>query len=141
MYFIHRRSPEDAASEYWNRKPSADELPALRASSDIVWGSKYHRGFEDCEHTLTVVVWNRVAQGSRKLNYFLSVTVINPESEAIMQRAMQHFNMAAVPPWPGKDFEFAVKGADPSGAQLAEMEAALALLGTLYNHVNLLSGI
>lgn len=74
-----------------------------------------------------------MAQGSRKLNYFLSVSVINPETEAIMERAMQQFDMAAVPPWPGKDFEFAVKGNNPSDADLAEMEAALALLGMSHN--------
>ncbi|KAF3054125.1 hypothetical protein E8E11_011824 [Didymella keratinophila] len=114
VYFIHRESPEHTAETYWKRKPNANELPALRASSDIVWA----------------VMWNRVAQGSRKLNYFMSVSVINTESEVIMERIMQHFNMAAVPPWPGRDFEFAVKGSNPSDDDLAEMEAALALLGS-----------
>lgn len=40
VYFLHRRSPEDAAFENWGYKASPDELPALRASSDISWGSK-----------------------------------------------------------------------------------------------------
>ncbi|KAF3046022.1 hypothetical protein E8E12_010385 [Didymella heteroderae] len=113
VYFIHRRSPEDAAEEYWKRKPDSNELPALRASSDIAWG-----------------MWNRVAAGSRRLNYFMAVQIVNPESDAIMERAMQQSNLVTVPPWPGKDFEFAVKGKDPNDANLLEMEAALALLGS-----------
>lgn len=42
MYFIHRESPEKSAETYWKHKPNADELPSLRSSSDIVWGSEYH---------------------------------------------------------------------------------------------------
>jgi hypothetical protein len=79
-------------------------------------------------------VWNRVAQGSQKLNYFMAVQIVNVESHFIMERAIEQFNIKEVPPWPGKDFEFAVKGKDPNGdvpdADLLEMEAALALLGT-----------
>ncbi|KAJ4411532.1 Mitochondrial import inner membrane translocase subunit tim8 [Didymella pomorum] len=60
----------------------------------------------------------------------MSVAVINTESEVIMERITEHFNMAAVPPWPGRDFEFAVKGSNPSDDALAEMEAALTLLGS-----------
>jgi hypothetical protein len=77
-----------------------------------------------------MAVWNRVARGSSRLNYIMSVAVINTESEVIMERITEHFNMAAVPPWPGRDFEFAVKGSNPSDDALAEMEAALTLLGT-----------
>ncbi|KAJ4373529.1 Mitochondrial import inner membrane translocase subunit tim8 [Didymella sp. IMI 355093] len=117
VYFIHRQSPEDAAEEHWQRKPNANELPALRASSDIAWG-----------------MWNRVVQGSQKLNYFMAVQIVNAESHFIMKRAIEQFNIKEVPPWPGKDFEFAVKGKDPSGNvpddDLLEMEAALALLGS-----------
>lgn len=40
VYFLHRQSPEDAATEHWGRKPTGEELPALRSSSDITWGSK-----------------------------------------------------------------------------------------------------
>lgn len=82
-------------------------------------------------------MWNRVAQGSRKLNYILSVSIVNPETDAIMERAMQQFNMAAVPPWPGKDFIFVPKGNDPNDADLEEMEAALALLGTSHYYTHL----
>ncbi|KZM28694.1 Mitochondrial import inner membrane translocase subunit tim8 [Ascochyta rabiei] len=109
VYFIHRESPESAAEEHWKRKPAANELPALRASSDIAWG-----------------MWNRVASADlRNLNYFMAVQVINPETQYIMQRALEQHNVAVVPAWPGKDFEFAV----PNGRE-HEMEAALALLGS-----------
>ncbi|KAF1928402.1 uncharacterized protein M421DRAFT_160407 [Didymella exigua CBS 183.55] len=128
VYFIHRQSPEDAAEEHWKRRPTGDELPALRASSDIAWG-----------------MWNRVAEGSQKLNYFMAVQIVNTESQYIMSRAMQQFNTDEIPPWPGKDFEFAVKGKDQDGnmpeSELLRMEAALALLGALHNHTHSLAPI
>lgn len=43
VYFLYRQSPEDAAQEHWKRRPRADELPALRSSSDITWGSKFSK--------------------------------------------------------------------------------------------------
>ncbi|KAF2626279.1 hypothetical protein BU25DRAFT_471761 [Macroventuria anomochaeta] len=114
VYFIHRQSPEDAAGEHWRRgKPTHEELPALRSSSDIAWG-----------------MWNRVASGSQKLNYFMAVSVINPETQYIMKCALQQYNIDEVPAWPGKDFEFVIKNAKPKESDLLEMEAALALLGS-----------
>lgn len=65
----------------------------------------------------------------------MSVQIVNPESQYIMKRAIQQLNINEVPPWPGVDFEFAVKGKDEDGnipeSSLLEMEAALALLGTV----------
>lgn len=90
---------------------------------------------------LTLAVWNRVAAGSTKLNYFMAVQIVNPETQYIMVRALQQYNMNEVPPWPGKDFEFAIKDKDsqgnPSESHLLEMEAAFALLGMLYNYTRL----
>lgn len=75
---------------------------------------------------LTFAVWNRVAAGNslRNLNYFMAVQIINPETQYVMRRALQQYNIAEVPAWPGTDFQFAVL----KGKEL-EMEAALALLG------------
>lgn len=52
---------------------------------------------------------------------------------------MEQSNVAEVPRWPGKDFEFAPSGGDPTDAHLLEMEAALALLGVPHIHVRLLA--
>ncbi|KAJ4347557.1 Mitochondrial import inner membrane translocase subunit tim8 [Ascochyta clinopodiicola] len=105
VYFIHRESPESAAEEHWKRKPAANELPALRSSSDIAWGI--------------------ASSNLRNLNYFMAVQVINPQTQYVMKRALQQYNVAVVPAWPGKDFEFSVL----EGREL-ELEAALALLGS-----------
>ena len=85
-------------------------------------------------------MWNRVAQGSRNLNYFLSVNIVNPETEAIMERALQQFGMSKAPRWPGQDFDFAKGGKTPSDGDLEEVEAALTLLGTSHNHTQLICG-
>jgi len=70
-------------------------------------------------------VWNRAASGNlRKLNYFMSVQIINPETQHLMSRALEQYGIDEAPAWPGRDFQFAVEEGKES-----EMEAALALLG------------
>ncbi|KAJ4993439.1 hypothetical protein SVAN01_00987 [Stagonosporopsis vannaccii] len=116
VYFLHRQSPEDAAFENWGYKPRADELPALRSSSDISWG-----------------MWNRVASESQKLDYFMSVSIVNPETNYIVDRIFEQQGVEEVPEWPGKDFEFAVKPSEDGERKeldLLKSEAAFALLGS-----------
>lgn len=59
----------------------------------------------------------------------MSVQIVNPETEVILKRALQQFDIDTVPAWPGKDFEFAIPNNKPQQPRLLEMEAALALLG------------
>lgn len=70
-----------------------------------------------------------MAVDSKKLSYFMSVQITNPETEVILKRALQQYNINTVPAWPGKDFEFVIPNNKPQQPQLLEMEAALALLG------------
>lgn len=65
----------------------------------------------------------------------MSVAVVNPETQYIMYRALSQHNIAEIPEWPGKDFEFAVKKTgkeEPSESELLEAEAAFALLGKFH---------
>ncbi|KAH6639023.1 hypothetical protein C7974DRAFT_410019 [Boeremia exigua] len=116
VYFLHRQSPEDAAQEHWQRKPQHDELPLLRSSSDITWG-----------------MWNRVASGSQKLEHFMAVSVVNEDSNYIIDRILEMDNTDKLPGWPGKDYEFAVKLSEDGTHKeldLLKSEAAFALLGS-----------
>jgi hypothetical protein len=60
------------------------------------------------------------------LNYFISLQVVNKETQYIIQRALQQHNINEAPVWPGIEFQFAVE----KGKEL-DMEAALAILGML----------
>ncbi|KAJ4353617.1 Mitochondrial import inner membrane translocase subunit tim8 [Didymosphaeria variabile] len=88
--FIDRRSPVKAAEDLWNRKPSDDELPALRATSDVAWG-----------------LWNRRQgpdnPGLGRIKYFLIGPIVNYETTKII---MEICDEDRAPLWPGLDFNF-----------------------------------
>jgi len=73
-----------------------------------------------------------VASDSQKFHYIVTVSVINPETNYIMDRILQQQGVEEVPEWPGKDFEFATRpSADGERKELdlLKSEAAFALLG------------
>lgn len=78
--------------------PARSELPALRASSDIVWG--FH----------SRVNWGRFGN----VRAFLSTMITNTETEDIIEQILEDYNaelpegreeIDAVPPWPGMTFD------------------------------------
>jgi hypothetical protein len=102
---VHRKAPHNAASELWKDRPrdedfdlvdvTSDQLPALRASSDIAWG-----------------FWNRgSAQDIKNIQKIMSLTVINDDTLAIIKKALKKWEPpegqkkpTEVPPWPGITF-------------------------------------
>lgn len=63
----------------------------------------------------------------------MAVSIINQETNYIMDRILQQQGVEEVPDWPGKDFEFAAKpsaGGERKELDLLKSEAAFALLGT-----------
>ncbi|KAF2450977.1 hypothetical protein P171DRAFT_439522 [Karstenula rhodostoma CBS 690.94] len=86
--FIDRRSPKHAAGDYWGRKPSRDELPALIHTSDVACG-----------------LWNR-GQGPEnpalgKIEYSLVGPIVNFETEKII---LEICGQDHAPRCPGIDF-------------------------------------
>jgi hypothetical protein len=67
----------------------SDELPALRASSDLAWG-----------------FWNRVSRDKlAEIHGFVSLLVTNDDTRRIIDRVLREQELDAVPVWPGIDFE------------------------------------
>ncbi len=62
----------------------------------------------------------------------MSVSVVNRDTNYIMERALQLSNIEDLPAWPGRDVEFVIKDSeDGIGKELdlEKSEAAFALLG------------
>jgi hypothetical protein len=88
VYFMNRKSPESAAKEtWWDMNPAKDDLPALRASSDIAWG-----------------LWNRMSCGSN-INKFFSMHIVNEETMSLIRRALNAKDVEQATRWPGTTFE------------------------------------
>ncbi|KAI4949426.1 hypothetical protein J4E91_005165, partial [Alternaria rosae] len=92
LFFLRRGSPAFEARNLWGLEDQhtvpLDELPALRMSSDLAWA-----------------FWRR-ASGDRLWNIKLigSLTVVNSETEKIIDRAMKRTALDEVPVWPGVDY-------------------------------------
>lgn len=73
-------------------EPASDDLPKLRASSDVAWG-----------------FWNRQAAGNlRNVKMIMAMTINNDETqEVIIPRALRAVNDddEEVKEWPGTDFD------------------------------------
>ncbi|KAF9696050.1 hypothetical protein EKO04_006280 [Ascochyta lentis] len=84
---MDRRSPKSAGKK---RSPviEGDDLPALRASSDIAW-----------------LVWKKLSKDVQNLNYFLSLSICNEETQTIVSRAIQEYmpEAEAFVPWTGHE--------------------------------------
>ena len=96
IFFIDVLSPGIAAEELWHRKPNPDELPALRAQSDLAWG-----------------FWVRQTGGAvTNINALWSTHVINTETRKMVNQAFKTYipasgQMKVESPqvWPGIDFD------------------------------------
>ncbi|CAA9963121.1 hypothetical protein PTMSG1_06489 [Pyrenophora teres f. maculata] len=89
VYFINRMSPASMAEDIWG-VPSVrpDELPKLRASSDIAWG-----------------IWRRRSNDLANINYFFSLDIANADTGRIIARAVEDLGYNYVPEWPGLSFQ------------------------------------
>ncbi|KAF1962039.1 hypothetical protein CC80DRAFT_543407 [Byssothecium circinans] len=79
-------SPKNSASNLWNKVPSNDELPKLRALSDILWG-----------------VWNRQNSNVRNIRYFWVQGVGNTKTKASIARGLRNAGKS-LGKWPGTTF-------------------------------------
>jgi hypothetical protein len=86
---MDRNSPQSAGKE---RQPAVagGELPAVRAFSDVAWLS-----------------WKNMADDIKDLNYFMSLSINNPETAAIISRAVREVmpDARSFPEWSGYKFD------------------------------------
>lgn len=81
---LDRLTVAEAAGDYWGHY-TKEELPGLRASSDIVWG-----------------FWNRAAAGKlANLKYIMSFTIVNLDTETLIEQILRNKGLGALPTWPG----------------------------------------
>ncbi|CAI6337378.1 unnamed protein product [Periconia digitata] len=79
-------SPMTAAKDLWNRDPALNELPELRALSDIMWGA-----------------WNRDNPDVKKIRYFWVQGVGNTQTKAVIARSLKNVGKQ-LELWPGTTF-------------------------------------
>ncbi|KAL7773900.1 hypothetical protein CFE70_003867 [Pyrenophora teres f. teres 0-1] len=93
IVMINRQNPASSAQDLWglHQPPPSDQLPALRASSDIMWGlwklaNPYHP-------------WD--------IKIFLSTPVTNDDTSDIIEKILQarHLQLNNLPVYPGLEFQ------------------------------------
>ncbi|KAF2028243.1 hypothetical protein EK21DRAFT_114017 [Setomelanomma holmii] len=84
LYFLHRVSPQSTAQKLWGRVPSSDELPTLRASSDIAWS------FWNCH-------MDQDKKPIKDITKIFSMSVTNVETMGIIRKALSEWE-----PLPGQ---------------------------------------
>jgi hypothetical protein len=93
VFMQYVTSPATAALNVWNKKPSLDELPALRHLSDIMWGA-----------------WNRENADISKIKYFWVQGVGNTNTKAVIARALKAAGKD-LEKWPGTTLDTTDDGA------------------------------
>lgn len=85
---LDRDSPQSAGKNV-NPPVQGDELPAIQASSDIMW-----------------LYW-KVYDNPKGPHYFLSTCIVNAQTQAIVSRAIRETipEVQSYPPWGGYDFD------------------------------------
>lgn len=85
---LDRDSPQSAGKSL-NPPVQGDELPAVQASSDIMW-----------------LYW-KMYDKPQGPNYFLSSCIINAETQAVVSRAIREIipEAESIPAWGGYDFD------------------------------------
>ncbi|KAF3045874.1 hypothetical protein E8E12_002891 [Didymella heteroderae] len=115
IFFLDVKSAASAAEDLWYpRNPRSEELPQLRAISDISWAS-WNRAWMDRPEN---------ERGLGNINYFIIHNIVNIETGYLIEKALRVYGaedgqpqVAALPQWPGLDFH-------------VESEAGKALLGS-----------
>lgn len=93
VFMQYVTSPATAALNVWNKKPSLDELPALRHLSDIMWGA-----------------WTLDNGAIDKIKYFWVQGVGNRNTKAVIARALKAAGKE-LDKWPGTTLEMKDDGA------------------------------
>ena len=92
---MDRLSPQEAGKERTPVVEGVDELPLIRAFSDITWMS-----------------WKALADATdsdpKNIHYFMSLSITNEQTQRILSRAIREVLPEAwcIPDWPG--FEFGI---------------------------------
>ncbi|KAJ4318876.1 Mitochondrial import inner membrane translocase subunit tim8 [Neodidymelliopsis sp. IMI 364377] len=106
---LDRKSPSYAAEDLWGRKPTNDQLPHIRAASDIAWA-----------------FWNRATAGGsiKNIKYFFNCLIVNEETQALIRQAHEKMTPPRSAPgmWPGTEFTM-------------NSEQGLALLGKCFKEL------
>ena len=93
IVMINRQNPASSAQDLWglHQPPPRDQLPALRASSDIMWG-----------------LW-KLANPSHPwdIKRFLSTPVTNDDTSDIIEKILEarHLQLNNLPVYPGLEFQ------------------------------------
>ncbi|KAK3214076.1 hypothetical protein GRF29_28g1908730 [Pseudopithomyces chartarum] len=93
VFMQYVTSPATSAANVWNKKPTQDELPALRRLSDIMWGA-----------------WNRENSAIDKIKYFWVQGVGNTNTKSIIARALKEKGKG-LEKWPGTTLDMSEDGA------------------------------
>lgn len=93
VFMQYVTSPATAALNVWNKKPSLDELPALRHLSDIMWGA-----------------WTLDNGAIDMIKYFWVQGVGNRNTKAVIARALKAAGKE-LDKWPGTTLEMKDDGA------------------------------
>jgi hypothetical protein len=93
VFMQYVTSPATSAANVWNKKPTQDELPALRRLSDIMWGA-----------------WNRENSAIEKIKYFWVQGVGNTNTKSIIARALKEKGKG-LEKWPGITLDMSEDGA------------------------------
>ena len=89
IFGLYLESPFTAANTIWygNKKQAKlEELPELRAFSDILWG-----------------FWIRDNPNIKNINFFFMISIINEDSNRIIARCLRNAG-TKLGPWPGTSF-------------------------------------
>lgn len=107
-----RLSSAHAAEKNWKRKPSADELPALRQMSDLLWA-----------------MWSRDNPNIKNLHYLWAQSVSDARTTGILASALKAANRT-LDAWPGTTFNIT----SDDGAALLGSPSAYAFANLLVAH-------
>lgn len=115
IFFVDVKSASRAAEDLWYPEiPTSENLPKLRAISDISWAFWNWAWMKRSKQNLNL----------GNINYFVVHNIVNEETEQVIEQALQVYQppegqqrVAELPQWPGLTFD-------------VESEAGQAMLGS-----------
>ncbi|KAJ4369598.1 hypothetical protein N0V83_005360 [Neocucurbitaria cava] len=90
LYTFYLESPKSSASSLWynsRKDASPDDLPSLRALSDVLWG-----------------FWNRENENVKNIRYFFVLGVTNEVTNQLIATCLQNAGGKELSDWPGTSF-------------------------------------
>ncbi|RMZ68536.1 cytochrome p450 [Pyrenophora seminiperda CCB06] len=106
IYGLFLESPQSSAFSCWGRKARTDQLPELRAFSDVIWG-----------------YWNRNNPDIKNIRFFLMIGISNDATTELITSCLIN-KRAELSVWPGTEFSTATDEGQallgsPNGAAFA----------------------